>query len=73
MNKYHIRFNHNHNGTGFVWRIFENGVEHHVKDFLITVPMRGELTTENGVQKWNVTCEGFMKITDDVARIAASQ
>jgi hypothetical protein len=69
MNKYHIRFNTKHDGSDLVWRIFENGTEHLVKDFKITVPMFGETTTEFGVQKWNVACDGFMNIIDDIAYI----
>ena len=69
MNKYHIRFNTKHGDSDLVWRIFENDVEHLVKDFRINVPMFGESTTEFGVQKWNVACHGFMKIKDDIAII----
>jgi len=69
VNKYHIRFNHNHNGSGFVWRIFENGTENLVKAFRITVPMYDEQTIENGIEKWNVACEGKMTITDGKAII----
>jgi len=52
-----------------VWRVFENGTEHLVRNFHIETPMRGEATVENGVQKWNVCCEGFMTIEDNVAYI----
>ena len=52
-----------------VWRIFEDGKEHLVKNFYITVPMFGESTIENGIQKWNVACEGTMQIIDDIAYI----
>ena len=40
MNKYHIRFNHQHDGTSKVWRVFENGVEHLVGELLIKVNFR---------------------------------
>lgn len=69
MNKYHIRYNTAHGETDLVWRVFENGVEHLVKNFEIRVPMRGESTMEDGIQKWNVTCEGHMQIRDGVAVI----
>lgn len=69
MNKYHIRFNHNHNGTGLVWRIFENGQENLVRSFKITAPLFDEVTDEDGIEKWNVCCYGYMAIKDDVATI----
>lgn len=69
MNKYHLRFNHNHNGSGLVWRVFENGQENLVKSFKITAPMFDEVTVEDGVEKWNVCCFGYMTIKDNVATI----
>lgn len=70
MNTYHIRYNTQHGETDLVWRIFENGQEHLVKNFKIMVPMYGESTIENGIQKWNVTCKGHMVIQDGVAVIS---
>jgi len=52
-----------------VWRLFENGREHLVKNFEIRVPVRGESTMEDGIQKWNVACEGHMQIQNGVAEI----
>jgi hypothetical protein len=49
--------------------VFENGVEHLVKNFEINVPVCGESTMEDGIQKWNVVCEGHMQIRDGVAVI----
>jgi hypothetical protein len=69
MNKYHIRFNTKHDGSSLVWRIFENGVEHLVKDIDINVALRSETTIEGTETKWNVACNGYMKIIDDVAYI----
>lgn len=69
MNKYHIRFNTQHNGSELVWRVFENGQEYLVKSFKITAPMFDEITAENGVKKWNVCCYGYMTIKDNVAVI----
>jgi hypothetical protein len=69
MNKYHIRYNTQHGESDLVWRIFENGFEHLVKGFYIKVPVFGESTVEQGIQKWNVACEGVMRIKDDVAHI----
>ena len=70
MNLYHIRFNTKHEGSELVWRIFENGQEHLVKNFHITVPVWGESTLEYGVPKWNLACQGTMVINDDVATIS---
>ena len=70
MNRYYIRYNTAHGETDLVWRVFENGVEHLVKNFEIRVPVRAESTMENGIQKWNVACEGHMRIVDGVAVIA---
>jgi hypothetical protein len=69
MKKYHIRFNHQHNGSEFVWRVFEDGVEHLVKHIKINVPLMDEETVEFGVTKWNVACKGNMTIVDDTATI----
>jgi hypothetical protein len=70
MNTYHIRYNTQHGQSDLVWRIFENGQEHLVKNFQILVPMHGESTVENGVQKWNVACQGNMIIKDGIAVIS---
>ena len=69
MNKYHIRFNTQHNGSELVWRVLENGQEHLVKSFKITAPIFDEITVEDGVEKWNVCCYGYMTITNEVATI----
>ena len=69
MNKFHIRFNHQHNGSGKTWRVFENGTEHLVEHLDIRVPMRDDVTIENSVEKWNVYCEGYLSITNSTAII----
>lgn len=69
MNKYHIRFNQNHNGSGLVWRVFENGKEYLVEHIDIRVPICDAITVENDVEKWNVYCEGNLTITNGVAKI----
>lgn len=69
MNKYHIRFNQDHNGSGLVWRVFENGQEHLVKSIKILAPVFDETTVENGIEKWNLCCHGYMTIKDDTATI----
>jgi len=69
MNKYHIRYNTQHGESNLVWRVFENGVENLVKNFRIETPMYGEYTMENGIQKWNVACDGYMTIENQIAII----
>jgi hypothetical protein len=69
LKKYLIRYNTKHDESDLVWRIFENELEHLVKEFYITVPMYSESSLENGVQKWNVACKGVMRIVDDIAYI----
>lgn len=69
MNKYHVRFNHNHDGTGLVWRVFENGVEHLAKSIKIVAPVFDEVTAENGVTKWNLCCYGHLTLKDGDAVI----
>jgi hypothetical protein len=69
MNTYYIRYNTQHGETDLVWRIFENGQEHLVQNFHINVPTCGEVTLENGMQKWNVSCQGYMSINDGIAII----
>jgi hypothetical protein len=66
---YHIRYNTAHGESDLVWRIFEDGVEYLVRDFLINVPIRGSSTMENGIEKWNVECQGIMRIERGVAYI----
>lgn len=68
-NRYHIRYNTKHGESDLVWRIFENGVEHLVKNFHINVPVQAETTIENDVVKYNVACSGTMTIIDNVAFI----
>ena len=69
MNKYHIRFNTQHNGSGLVWRVFENGQEHLVRSFKITATTFDEVTVEHGQEKWNLCCYGYMTIVDGRAVI----
>ena len=70
-NKYHIRFNHNHNGSGLVWRVFENGVEHLASDVKIFSPVYTETTHEHSETKWNVACHGCLSWVGTVATINA--
>lgn len=70
MNKYHIRFNQQHNNSGNTWRVFENGKEYLVAHLDIQVPLRDETTLdENFNVKWNVCCEGYMSISNGTAII----
>jgi hypothetical protein len=72
MNKYLIRYNTQHADSDLVWRIFENGSEHLVRAFVITVPIYSESSQDNGIQKWNVACTGVMKIVDNIAYIESA-
>jgi len=65
QNTYQIRFNHQHGGSGLVWRIFENGVQHLVRGFDLEVPSTSSTTNEEGVHKWNVQCVGVMRIDEN--------
>lgn len=70
--RYHIRFNAHHSTSDrpeLVWGVFEDGVEHLVKQIEITAKLFGECTEEFGVKKWNIACVGNMTIVDDVAII----
>ncbi len=71
MPTYYIRYNTRHGESDLVWRVFENGNEYLVKDFRISVPSKGSSTLENGIQKWNVECQGVMIIKDNIAYINA--
>jgi hypothetical protein len=69
MPTYRIRYNTQHGESDLAWRVFEDDREYLVRDFYITVPMRGSSTIEHGIQKWNVQCQGNMQIIDDIAYI----
>jgi len=49
--------------------VFENGNEYLVSGLNITVPVIDQMTIENGVEKWNISCVGVMNIVDGVAHI----
>lgn len=69
MNKYHIRFNTNHDGGELVWRVFENGVEYPASDVEIIGRTFTECTDENGETKWNIACIGKLSWRGTVAEI----
>ena len=69
MNKYHIRFNTNHDGTPLVWRVFENGIEHLATDVRIVGETFTECTEEYGQIKWNIACLGNLTWSDKSATI----
>jgi hypothetical protein len=69
VNKYHIRFNHDHGGSGLVWRVFENGQAYLAKSIKILAPVFDEITVENGVEKWNICCYGYLTLSDGNAVI----
>jgi len=69
MNKYHIRYNTLRRDSNAIWRVFENGSEYLVNQLDIQVPVTGAKTVENGIDKWNIYCEGIMEIINGVAVI----
>lgn len=70
VNTYHVRFNVFHNGSGLVWRVFENGKEHLVEHVKILVPVHDQVTVEDGKEKWNLCCRGHMTLENGVAIIS---
>lgn len=70
MNKYLIRYNKSRGqpsrGTvDHVWRVFENGQEYLVKNFILNVPSQSERSGED----WNVSCMGNMKIDKETSTV----
>jgi hypothetical protein len=68
INHYQIRYNTKHTGS-LQWRVFENGVEHLVNHVYILAPVYDECSEEQGVMKYNIACDGFMIIKQNVAYI----
>ena len=73
VNKYHVRFNTKHAGSGLVWRVFENGIEHLATDVRILGETYTETTEEHGETKWNIACQGRIIWVDRVAVIVAGK
>jgi hypothetical protein len=67
--KYLIRFNTKHAGSPFVWRVLQNSNEFLVKGVRINVPTWDEQSMEGNETKWNIACEGFLTIENDIAYI----
>ena len=60
---YHIRFNTQHEGSGWVWRIIDGTVEHLARHVSINVPSKDSvIITNSGETKWNICCEGYLTI-----------
>lgn len=75
MKTYLLRFNTHHatsDRPDLVWRIFEDGVEHLVKQVSITTEVTGVSSEEFGVTKWNIGTKGYMEIRDDVTYITST-
>lgn len=70
MSQFNIRFNHQHNGTGLVWRVFVDGDEHLFEHIQINVPVSDNTTLEHGVVKWNICCEGNLTVDGKTAIIS---
>lgn len=73
MSKFHVRFNTKHAGSGLVWRVFEDGVEHLATDVRILGETFTETTQEHGETKWNIACYGRIIWVDKVAVIVAGK
>ena len=69
MNKYHVRFNTKHGGSGLVWRVFE----HLATGVRILGETFTETTEESGETKWNIACHGRIIWVDRVAVIVAGK
>jgi hypothetical protein len=69
MNKYHVRFNTKHSGSNFVWRIFENGIEHLAQDVKLIGETFTECTEESGETKYNIACYGRLLWQGNIAII----
>jgi hypothetical protein len=69
MSEIRIRFNKDHKGANDAWRVFENGREHIVAGFVVEGMMQSDSTLERGEQKWNVLCEGELRIHENRAYI----
>jgi hypothetical protein len=67
--KFVIRFNKKHTGKHDVWRVFEGEKQHNVEHLAIDVPTRSNTTFEEGEMKWNICCEGVLRISDGTAYI----
>ena len=63
------KINHDHNGSGLVWRVFENGEPHLATSIKIVAPVFDEVTVENGVEKWNLCCYGYLTLENGAAVI----
>ena len=73
MSKFHVRFNTKHGGSGLVWRVFEDGIEHLATDVRILGETFTETTQEHGETKWNIACHGRIIWVDQVAVIVAGK
>ena len=71
-NHYNVRFNTKHGETSLYWRVFENNVEYLVEHVQITARLYDEQSVEHGVTKFNIACDGYMKIVDGTAYISES-
>ena len=49
--------------------MFENVQEHLVQHVKILAPVYDQVTVENGVEKWNLCCHGYMTLENGVAVI----
>jgi hypothetical protein len=73
MNHYRIRYNTLNRGQEAPWRVFENDQEYLLNNVYITVPTRTECREELGQTKYNIACEGYMRVENGSAYISNTQ
>lgn len=66
MQKFKIRFNRQHNGTGLDWKVFTQERMFLARHVNINVPSVTTMTLENNEPQWNIVCYGIPTWYDDV-------
>jgi hypothetical protein len=69
MQKFKIRFNKQHNGSGLDWKVFTNDRMFLARHININVPSVTTLTVEDNQPHWNIVCYGYSFWYDDVLNI----
>jgi len=69
MQKFKIRFNRQHNGSGLDWKVFTNDRMFLARHININVKSLTTLTVESAEPHWNIVCYGYPVWYDDVLNI----
>jgi len=73
MKHYIIRYNHKHktDKTQPIWRVFEDGREFYVQSIVINTKVYTEsaISPDDGLEKWNIACDGHGIVEDDALTI----